>query len=139
MGINADRFWSKVDKAEDCWLWKGGKMAGGYGKFYVDLIPVPAHRVAFELTYGSTEGRISHTCGDKMCVNPAHLITGGTIVSGPGNIPYTKIVHKINTKNRGVHPVDGGFDAVLQDGTVIGVYPTHEAAYKAYVAGLSGL
>jgi hypothetical protein len=74
------RFWSKVDKSGECWLWLGAKNNMGYGhissgrKHPVIL----AHRVAFLLTYGEiSDGAIlRHTCDTPACVRPTHLLEG---------------------------------------------------------------
>jgi hypothetical protein len=85
----AERFWEKVDKTGDCWLWTGSTNHG-YGQFYVKgkSSPARAHRVAYELTTGLIpEGmELDHlchnrdascpggfTCPHRACVNPAHL------------------------------------------------------------------
>lgn len=28
------RFWEKIDRSGECWLWTGKTMAWGYGRFY---------------------------------------------------------------------------------------------------------
>lgn len=50
----ADRFWEKVDKSGDCWLWTGSKHGFGYGRFVVKKGESPrgAHRLAYELSVG---------------------------------------------------------------------------------------
>lgn len=74
-----DRFWSKVNKSDDCWLWTAGKTKKGYGQFVTCKDAQPqkhyAHRLSFELANGPiTPGaHIDHTCYTKACVNPAHL------------------------------------------------------------------
>ncbi len=69
-----DRFWEKVDKSGDCWLWTAYSH-NGWGYFSRNKMPQLAHRVAFELTYGEiTEGaKVLHTCLNDLCVNPDHL------------------------------------------------------------------
>jgi hypothetical protein len=72
-----DRFWSKVDKTETCWLWTGWK-SHGYGMFIVNGRRQLCHRVSWILS-GKTipEGHvIRHKCLNKNCVNPGHLETG---------------------------------------------------------------
>src|ERR1700738_1384768 len=69
-----DRFWSKVDKTGDCWLWMAC-CTGGYGMFRFDDRMVQAHRVAWFLTHDEfPAGMLDHrvTC-PKNCVNPSHL------------------------------------------------------------------
>jgi hypothetical protein len=69
------RFWRHVDTSGDCWLWTGARYRDGYGQFAVDLTTRAAHRVAFELTYGSIaqRTRVLQTCQNRICVRPEHL------------------------------------------------------------------
>ena len=71
-----ERFWSKVDKSGDCWIWLGNKIKG-YGRFYKDKKIIKAHRYSWILANGQIpEGQIvRHICRGK-CVNPAHLELG---------------------------------------------------------------
>lgn len=70
------RFWSKVEKTETCWLWTGGLWKEGYGQFYpTSNPPVVAHRFAYELLVGPVpEGlELDHLCRVRHCVKPGHL------------------------------------------------------------------
>lgn len=73
----ADRFWRKVNKTEDCWLWTGGATREGYGAIWSGPggRRLMAHRVAWELLRGPIpEGlHIDHLCRRPPCVNPDHL------------------------------------------------------------------
>lgn len=73
----ASRFWPKVDKSGDCWLWTGSLDHRGYGQFYLrsGAAPAKAHRFAYELLVGPIpEGMsIDHRCHNPTCVNPEHL------------------------------------------------------------------
>lgn len=69
-----DRFWSRVEKTDGCWIWTGGCIKG-YGAFWYEGRNVRAHRYAYELLVGPIpEGlTLDHLCRNKPCVNPAHL------------------------------------------------------------------
>jgi hypothetical protein len=70
-----DRFWSKVNKTENCWLWTGSKYKEGYGLIWDKPKIGRAHRISYELAYGPIpEGLcIAHKCDTPSCVNPDHL------------------------------------------------------------------
>lgn len=72
------RFWEKVDKSGDCWLWRSGTGSNGYGSFWFNRKICSAHRVAYELTYGEIpkELIVCHSCDCPLCVNPSHLWIG---------------------------------------------------------------
>lgn len=69
------RFWAKVDKTPDCWQWGAATNSHGYGQIKVDGRYRRAHRVAWEMTNGPiSDGMfLDHRCGNRACVNPAHL------------------------------------------------------------------
>ena len=75
-----DRFWAKVDKSGDCWLWTAGTMPRGYGMFtpHGRGSQTYAHRFSYELVNGPVpEGMVvRHTCDVRNCVNPSHLDVG---------------------------------------------------------------
>lgn len=71
-----ERFWAKVDKSGDCWLWSGPFTDKGYGLFILNKKKIRAHRFSYELLVGPIESGLQldhkHTC-PKKCVNPDHL------------------------------------------------------------------
>lgn len=71
----AERFWSNVEKSEDCWTWTKALTAGGYGNFFVEGKRPYAHRVSFSISIGPIpQGmKIDHMCHNTACVKPAHL------------------------------------------------------------------
>lgn len=74
-GTLEDRFWSKVEKTDTCWLWTAAKDPKGYGRINVGGYTMLTHRLAYELVVGQIpEGlQLDHLCRNPGCVNPAHL------------------------------------------------------------------
>lgn len=78
------RFWSKVDKSGECWVWTGARLPTGYGTVGIvsDLWggcrPIGAHRIAYLLAHGEIpDGQfVLHGCDNPPCVRPDHLYTG---------------------------------------------------------------
>lgn len=77
-----ERFWLKVDKSGDCWLWTKGKNDYGYGVFHpYKPKTVGAHRFALEQKLGRPiePGLFAcHTCDTPACVRPEHLYEGNS-------------------------------------------------------------
>lgn len=72
---HTEAFWEKIEKTEDCWLWRGARTPMGYGIFKVKNKNNYAHRYAYELTKGKIPETlvIDHLCRRPSCVNPDHL------------------------------------------------------------------
>lgn len=69
-----ERFFSKVQITNTCWLWVGATNNGGYGRFRFGKLE-QVHRVSYAWYYGDLpEGLpIDHICRVRLCVNPRHL------------------------------------------------------------------
>lgn len=78
-----ERFWSKVNKTDTCWLWTGATRGGGYG-FIAERrvagrqVRTMAHRMAWQMLVGPIADGLFllHRCDTPACVNPAHLFVG---------------------------------------------------------------
>lgn len=78
------RFWAKVRKTDDCWLWTAFTTYGGYGAIKAgseNSATIPAHVASWIMHNGPIPSGlcVCHNCpgGDNpSCVNPAHLWLG---------------------------------------------------------------
>jgi hypothetical protein len=74
----AARLWRYVsrDAQTGCWNWTGTLCPQGYGRIYTCGRLHGAHRLAFELHYGTALpfwADVDHLCHNPACVNPEHL------------------------------------------------------------------
>lgn len=71
-----ERFWEKVDKSGDCWLWTAST-TWGYGAFRTRAPRdwVKAHRYSYERLVGPIPVglQLDHLCRNRRCVRPDHL------------------------------------------------------------------
>jgi hypothetical protein len=70
-----ERFWEKVEKTDDHWLWTAARHSAGYGVIRVDGKTVYAHRLSYQWEYGDIPDglEVDHRCRVPNCVRPDHL------------------------------------------------------------------
>ena len=104
-----ERFWPKVDKTGECWVWKAAKTRAGYGVFHVGGSGISAHRVAYELMVGPIPDglQLDHLCENTSCVNPDHLVpvTARENVHRSQKSPAAQNMRKAHCSNG--HPFSG--------------------------------
>ena len=71
----AERFWEKVDKTDECWIWTGACMPTGHGAFWHEGKMVYPHRLSYAWINGEIpDGMyVGHRCHTRNCVRPEHL------------------------------------------------------------------
>ncbi|MDT0223491.1 HNH endonuclease signature motif containing protein [Gordonia sp. AC31] len=71
------KFWSRVEKSDGCWLWRGSSTIWGYGQFNHSHpgLTKRAHKLSWESSNGPVpDGLVlDHLCRNRMCVRPDHL------------------------------------------------------------------
>lgn len=73
-----NRFWNKVNKTDNCWLWTGASSKGGYGRFKFEGKLYSPHVISYQLhnkNYDSIKF-VCHKCDVPACINPQHLFLG---------------------------------------------------------------
>lgn len=74
-----ERFWEKVDKSGECWVWTGARDdVNGYGMFRLDGRTRRAHRLAWEDQHGAIPAGslLCHHCDNPPCLRSEHLYIG---------------------------------------------------------------
>lgn len=101
------RFWAKVDKSGECWLWTGARKGNGYGNYRVGNKHYSAHRLAWELEHGPIPPgkNVCHDCpgGDNpLCVR--HLWLGTQAENNADRSAKGRSSRHIGEVNRKLRP-----------------------------------
>lgn len=82
--LTLDAIKGRCDMAGDCWLWPGAKIHGTpYIAVNIDgrriNVNAQKHMLALAGVRIHPGARIRETCGNAMCINPAHLEKVGAL------------------------------------------------------------
>lgn len=131
------RFAAKFTKDPGgCWLWTAAVLPGsasnlpgdrGYGQYYHNGRPRPAHRVAWTFVHGPIPpGKlVCHKCDIRSCVNPDHMYLGD---------PCTNAQDAVN-RQRGIGAPEGTRhgNAKLDEAAVLDIR-TRAETQRVYMA-----
>jgi len=80
-GQRGTRFWTRVDRSGECWIWQGRVADSGYGLYHGNCLGQNvafAHQYAHLITKGPVPRGlvVMHECDTPLCVRPSHLKAG---------------------------------------------------------------
>ena len=108
------RFFYKINKTENCWLWTAGSRGKtSYGAFKINGKVIDSHRLSYTIHKGEIpKGMyVCHSCDNKKCVNPEHLFLGTPKDNWQDGFDKGKIklLGGIDTEKLKKHPSRGAY------------------------------
>lgn len=101
-----ERFFKKVLKTKNCWIWTAAKNWKGYGQFGIKIGPKKwkikyAHRLSYILFKGKIPKNllVLHKCDTPNCINPKHLFLGTDMDNCKDKIKKGRIADTRGEKN----------------------------------------
>lgn len=117
--LEPERFTSKIQITESCWLWTRYIDPEGYGRYSINDVKHYAHRVSYTFYVGKiSEGKvIDHVCRVKNCVNPEHLRMVDVTTNTLENSRAPAALNKLKSSCKYGHSLEGSNLIVTPKGT----------------------
>lgn len=114
-----DRFWSKVQRGDGCWLWTSSLNQRGYGTFFPNGRSHKAHRLAWEFSNGPVANGllVCHHCDNPRCVRPDHLFVGSHLENVQDMVRKNRHAGQRKTHCKRGHELSGSNLRPRKDGT----------------------
>lgn len=73
-----ERLIAGFKKSGECWVWNKSVASSGYGQIRLNYKNLRANRASYMVFKGEIPVGmvVRHTCDNKLCINPDHLILG---------------------------------------------------------------
>ena len=82
-----------------CWIWTGKKAGSGQAMYFIgNNKSVIAYRHVYKLVNGTLPELLRHTCDDRACVNPAHLLPGSAKQNNEDASRRNRVKRKLTDK-----------------------------------------